>query len=175
MMVAYLAASKLLATVTHEIKSAQCLSSHPPFRRWLIITSCFLFASYSALTNLGPVSSVLLLVSTWYPAMCSCIISFLNTISRGMALCPDSFYPQCSLAPDSTYCPLKDPPSIMSSVAMLFLLKSLCGCELKALPSLLWLSSLLSTPAAKPGSISCRWGTTGPYGPWAISRLLAHP
>lgn len=175
MMVAYLAASKLLTTVTHEIKSAQYLSSHPPFRSWLIITSCLLFASYSALTNLGPDSSVLLLISTWYPVMCSCIILFLKTTSRGMALSPDSFYPQCSLAPNSTCCPLKDPPSIMSSVAMLFLLKSLCGCELKALPSLLWLSSLLSTPAAKPGSIFCRWGTTGPYGPRAISRLLAHP
>lgn len=139
MKVACLAASKLLTPVTHEIKSAPCLSSHPPFRRRLIITSCLLFTSYSALTNLGPDSSALLLISTWYPAMCSCIISFLNTTSRGKALSPDSFYPQCSLAPDSTCCPLKDPLSkgIMSSVAMLFLLKSLCGCELKALPSLL--------------------------------------
>lgn len=139
MKVAYLAASKLLTAAAHEIKSVQCLSSHPPFRRRLIITSCLLFASYSALTNLGPDSPVLLLISIWYPAMCSCLISFLNTTSRGMALSPDSFYLQCSLAPDSTCCPLKDAPrkGIMSSVALLFLLKSLCRCELKALPSLL--------------------------------------
>lgn len=141
MKVAYLAASELLTAAAHETKSAQYLSSHLPFRRRLIITSWLLFASYSALTNLGPDSPVLLLISIWYPAMCSCVISFLNTTSRGMTLSPDSFYPQCSLAPDSTCCPLKDLPTpskgIMSSVAVFFLLKSLCRCELKVLPSLL--------------------------------------